>query len=141
TTSGSSALLLPSPLPRLFRQGGSQPMADKAVPGKVGSGFPSGIASRHLIRTARRLSIPASILAAVLLAAFPASAQTNDPNLTEQDLECFRKQAEGGPDCVPGQAPEESAPDQTEPEKAEPEPQPPTRESGAEPDAEQTTGE
>ncbi|RLP27662.1 peptidase S8 [Mesorhizobium sp. YM1C-6-2] len=116
-------------------------MADKAVPGKVGSGFPSGIASRHLIRTARRLSIPASVLAAVLLAAFPASAQTNDPNLTEQDLDCFRKQAEGGPDCVPGQAPEESAPDQTEPEKAEPEPQQPTRESGAEPDAEQTTGE
>jgi hypothetical protein len=116
-------------------------MADKAVPGKVGSGFPSGIASRHLIRTARRLSIPASVLAAALLTAFPASAQTNDPNLTEQDLDCFRKQAEGGPDCVPGQPPEEPAPDKTEPEKAEPEPQQPTRESGAEPDAEQTTGE
>lgn len=114
-------------------------MADRAIPGKVGSGFPSGIASRQLARTARRLSIP--VLAALLLAAFPASAQTNDPNLTEQDLECFRKQAEGGPDCVPGQAPEESAPEQTEPEKAEPESQQSTGESAAEPDAEQTTEE
>ncbi len=116
-------------------------MADRAIPGKMGSGFPSGIASRQLARTARRLSIPASVLAAALIAAAPASAQTNDPNLTEQDLDCFRKQAEGGPDCVPGQAPEQSAPEQTEPEKAEPELQQSTGESATEPDAEQTTEE
>lgn len=43
-----------------------------------------------------------AVWAALHLAVFPASAQTNDPNLTEQDLECLRKQAAGGPDCTPG---------------------------------------
>ena len=28
-------------------------------------------------------------VAAVLIAAFPASAQTNDPNLTQEDLDCL----------------------------------------------------
>ncbi|MEP9386908.1 S8 family serine peptidase [Mesorhizobium sp. KR9-304] len=44
------------------------------------------------------------VWAAVLIAAFSASAQTNDPSLTEADLECLRLQAAGGPDCVPGAA-------------------------------------
>ena len=48
-------------------------------------------------------------VAAVLIAAFPASAQTNDPNLTEEDLDCLRRQAVGGPDCVPEQTPEDGA--------------------------------
>ncbi|MDQ2704791.1 MAG: S8 family serine peptidase, partial [Pseudomonadota bacterium] len=43
-------------------------------------------------------------VAAVLFAALPASAQTNDPNLTQEDLDCLRKQAQGGADCVPGEA-------------------------------------
>ena len=38
-------------------------------------------------------------VAAVLIAAFPASAQTNDPNLTEEDLDCLRRQAAGGPNA------------------------------------------
>ena len=42
-------------------------------------------------------------VAAVLFAVLPASAQTNDPNLTQEDLDCLRKQAQGGPECVPGQ--------------------------------------
>ena len=48
-------------------------------------------------------------VAAVLIAAVPASAQTNDPSLTEEDLDCLRRQAAGGPDCVPGETPEDSA--------------------------------
>ncbi|MCX7306107.1 MAG: S8 family serine peptidase [Hyphomicrobiales bacterium] len=48
----------------------------------------------------------ASVLfaAAVFIAAFPASAQTNDPNLTQEDLDCVARQSAGGPDCVTGQA-------------------------------------
>lgn len=61
------------------------------------------------VSVAGRFSTVAWVLAAVLLAAFPAFAQTNDPSLTEQDLDCFRKQASGGPDCVPGQAAQEPA--------------------------------
>lgn len=59
-------------------------------------------------RTAK-LATAIRAAAIVLLAAFPVAAQTNDPNLTEQDLDCFRKQAAGGPDCVPGQAAEDAA--------------------------------
>src|SRR5690349_11506769 len=88
-------------------------MADEAVPGKVGTGFPSGIASRQRLRAAGRFATAAWMLAAVLLAASPTLAQTNDPGLTEQDLDCLRKQTEGGPDCVPGQAAEESATEPT----------------------------
>ena len=77
-------------------------MAVKATPGKEATGFPSGLA-------ARRFSVVSWALAGSILAAFPALAQTNDPNLTEQDLDCFRKQAAGGPDCVPGQAAEKPA--------------------------------
>lgn len=58
------------------------------------------------VRTARRLFAPgALVLAAGLLAAFPASSQTNDPSLTETDLDCLRRQADGGPDCTLGQQP------------------------------------
>ena len=81
-------------------------MAVKAISGKTGSGFPSGIASRRRVRLAGFFSAIV-VSAAVLFAAPPVSAQTNDPNLTEQDLECLRKQADGGPECVPGQAVEE----------------------------------
>lgn len=38
--------------------------------------------------------------AAIFIAAFPASAQTNDPNLTQEDLDCLAR-----PGCVPGQEP------------------------------------
>ena len=48
-------------------------------------------------------AIAAAIWAAVFIAAFPALAQTNDPNLTQEDLDCLRRQAAGGPDCVLGQ--------------------------------------
>lgn len=89
-------------------------MTDEAVPAKVGTGFPSGIASRQRLRAAGRFATAAWVLAAVLLAASPTLAQTNDPSLTEQDLDCLRKQAEGGPDCVPGKAAEESATKPTE---------------------------
>jgi hypothetical protein len=51
-----------------------------------------------------RYRIAALLWAAVLIAAFPASAQTNDPSLTDADLDCLRRQAAGGPDCVPGAA-------------------------------------
>lgn len=96
-------------------------MADEAVPGKVGTGFPSGIASRQRVGPAGGFSAATAwVLAAVLLAAFPASAQTNDPSLTEQDLDCLRKQAEGGPDCVPGKAAEEGATEPTGEGAAEP---------------------
>jgi hypothetical protein len=78
-----------------------------------------------------RITIAALLwMVAVLFAAFPAFTQTNDPNLTEQDLECFRKEAAGGPECVPGRAAEE---DQTE---AEPEQK--TEEDAAPPDAQTT---
>lgn len=60
--------------------------------------------------SARSWSVAVVWAAAVFLAAFPASAQTNDPDLTEQDLDCLRKQATGGQDCVPGQTTEEPAP-------------------------------
>jgi len=43
--------------------------------------------------------------AAMFIAAFPASAQTNDPNLTQEDLDCLARQATGGGDCVPGLKP------------------------------------
>jgi len=43
--------------------------------------------------------------AAIFIAAFPASAQTNDPNLTQEDLDCLARQSTGGGDCVPGQKP------------------------------------
>jgi len=43
--------------------------------------------------------------AAISIAAFPASAQTNDPNLTQEDLDCLARQSTGGGDCVPGQQP------------------------------------
>jgi len=43
--------------------------------------------------------------AAISIAAFPASAQTNDPNLTQDDLDCLARQSTGGGDCVPGQKP------------------------------------
>jgi hypothetical protein len=120
-------------------------MAVKAIPEKAGSGFPSGIASRQRVHAVRRFSaVTAWVLAAALFAALPAFAQTNDPNLTEQDLECFRKQAEGGPECVPGQAVEEDK-KRAEPEQAE-EDAPPdagqtTEDSAAEPDPERATGE
>jgi subtilisin family serine protease len=67
----------------------------------------------------------ALVMATVLSAAFPVFAQTNDPNLTETDLDCLRKQADGGPECVLGQKPEEGA--------AEPDPQT-TEEGAAQPD-------
>ena len=66
--------------------------------------------------------------AAVLIAAFPASAQTNDPNLTEQDLDCLRRQAAGGPECVPGQTPEDGA---AQPDEFVIQGQPSTREPDA----------
>ncbi len=56
--------------------------------------------------TGRILAMAA--LAAGLFATLPALAQTNDPNLSESDLECLRRQAAGGPACVPGAAPEDS---------------------------------
>jgi subtilisin family serine protease len=43
--------------------------------------------------------------AAIFVAAFPVSAQTNDPNLTQEDLDCLARQSTGGGDCVPGQQP------------------------------------
>lgn len=105
-------------------------MADKAIPGKVGSGFPSGIASKQRVRAGR--SFAAFLFtAAVLFAAVPAFAQTNDPNLTETDLDCLRKQADGGPECVLGQ----------EPEEAKPGPSPTTEENATQPDAGPATGE
>ena len=45
--------------------------------------------------------LAAMVAAAILAAAFPASAQTNDPSLTEADLDCLRQQAAGGPACAP----------------------------------------
>lgn len=53
-------------------------------------------------------TIAALVWAAILIAAFPASAQTNDPNLTQQDLDCLRRQA-AGLDCAPAQPPEGGA--------------------------------
>ena len=47
--------------------------------------------------------------AAIFIAAFPASAQTNDPNLTQEDLDCLARQSTGGGDCVPGQPPASDA--------------------------------
>jgi subtilisin family serine protease len=47
-------------------------------------------------------ALAAIVAAAVFGAAFAAAAQTNDPNLTEADLECLRRQAAGGPDCAGG---------------------------------------
>lgn len=62
------------------------------------------------------------LLAAGLLAAAPVLAQTNDPNLTEEDIECLRQQA-AGRECAP--APNEpAANDQTPTEPAEDEPPP-----------------
>src|SRR5690606_36340944 len=104
----SLALLLPSPLPTLCSPGGSRPMAVEAIPGKVGTGFPSGIASKLRVRAAARLFALAAS-AAIVIAALPASAQTNDPNLTQEDLDCLRSQAAGGPECVPGRADGEPA--------------------------------
>ena len=111
-------------------------MADEAIPGKVGTGFPSGIASRQRLRAAGRSATAAWVLAAALLAASPTLAQTNDPTLTEQDLDCLRKQADGGPDCVPGQAAEEGATKPTGEDAAKPDEftvqgQPSTPEPGA----------
>jgi subtilisin family serine protease len=48
-------------------------------------------------------------VAAVLNAAFPASAQTNDPNLTQEDIDCLSKQAQGIDCAPPVQAPETAA--------------------------------
>src|SRR5688500_15701119 len=105
-------------------------MAVKAISGKTGSGFPSRIASRPRVRLAGFFSAIV-VSAVVLFATFPVSAQTNDPNLTEQDLECLRKQADGGPECVPGQAEEvQPAPGQTTEESAAE----PTEEGTAQPD-------
>ncbi|MEW9806270.1 S8 family serine peptidase [Mesorhizobium sp. ZMM04-5] len=41
------------------------------------------------------------VAAATIVAAFAASAQTNDPSLTDEDLDCLRRQA-AGLDCAPG---------------------------------------
>ena len=56
-----------------------------------------------------RTSFASVLSVAILIAAIPASAQTNDPNLTDADLECLRRQAKGGPECVIGAAPAEPA--------------------------------
>lgn len=62
------------------------------------------------------------LLTAGLLAAAPVVAQTNDPNLTDEDIECLRQQA-AGQDCAP--APNEpAANDQTPTEPAQGEPAP-----------------
>ena len=47
-------------------------------------------------------------MAAILIAAFPASAQTNDPNLSQEDLDCLRQQA-AGQDCGPEETPGDDA--------------------------------
>jgi subtilisin family serine protease len=43
--------------------------------------------------------------AAISIAAFSASAQTNDPNLTQEDLDCLSRQSTVGGDCAPEQDP------------------------------------
>jgi len=43
--------------------------------------------------------------AAIFIDAFPVSAQTNDPNLTQEDLDCLARQSTGGGDCALGQKP------------------------------------
>lgn len=81
------------------------------------------------VRTARRFfAFGALVLAAGLLAAFPASSQTNDPSLTETDLDCLRQQADGGPDCTLGQQP---ADDDAEPGEFTVQGQPAAPDTGA----------
>ena len=57
------------------------------------------------MRTSRQ-RLFASMLTAAVFAAIPVGAQTNDPNLTDADLECLRRQAKGGPECVIGAEPQ-----------------------------------
>lgn len=50
---------------------------------------------------AARHGLLALILAAAASAAVPSAfAQTNDPNLTQEDLDCLARQRAGGPDCL-----------------------------------------
>ncbi|MEQ1941179.1 S8 family serine peptidase [Mesorhizobium sp. VNQ89] len=73
------------------------------------------------------------LLAAGLLAAVPVLAQTNDPNLTDEDIECLRQQA-AGHDCAP--APNEPA--ANDPTSSEPEQEPAPDAGGAGQPAEPT---
>jgi subtilisin family serine protease len=50
------------------------------------------------------------VAAAMCIAAFAASAQTNDPSLTDSDLDCLRRQA-AGLECVPDETGDGEAPD------------------------------
>ncbi|TIV74261.1 MAG: hypothetical protein E5V78_34980, partial [Mesorhizobium sp.] len=68
-------------------------MAAKAIPGKVRRGFPSGIASGP------RIILRAALLAAAAFVAAPAFAQTNDPNLTQKQVDCLPLSCGSGSDC------------------------------------------
>ncbi|TIX21841.1 MAG: hypothetical protein E5V37_32020, partial [Mesorhizobium sp.] len=68
-------------------------MAAKAIPGKVRRGFPSGIASGP------RIILRAALLAAAAFVAAPAFAQTNDPNLTQKQVDCLNRTTTAGSDC------------------------------------------
>lgn len=67
-------------------------MAANATPGKVRRSFLSGIASGP------RIILRAVILAAAFVAA-PAFAQTNDPNLTQKQVDCLNRTTTAGSDC------------------------------------------
>lgn len=68
-------------------------MAAKAIPGKVRRGFPSGIASGP------RIILRVALLAAAAFVAAPAFAQTNDPNLTQKQVDCLNRTTTAGGDC------------------------------------------
>ncbi|TJW60121.1 MAG: hypothetical protein E5V97_25425, partial [Mesorhizobium sp.] len=68
-------------------------MAANAIPGKVRSGFPSGIASRPGV------ILHAALLVAAAFVAAPAFAQTNDPNLTQKQVDCLNRTTTAGGDC------------------------------------------
>ena len=68
-------------------------MAAKAIPGKVCRGFPSGIAKRP------KVILHAALLAAAAFVAAPAFAQTNDPSLTQKQVDCLNRTTAAGGDC------------------------------------------